>query len=82
MSYNIGPKIGIEGEAEFRKSIRQINDTYKTLEAETKAVTAAFDAQGDEQGKLKAASQQLIKQIYEQQKKMNLLEDAVAKASQ
>ena len=81
MSYNIGPKIGIDGEREFRSDIKKINDTYKALEAETKAVTAAFDAQGDEQGKLRAVSQQLLKQIDQQQKKMALLEDAVAKAS-
>lgn len=81
MSYNIGPKIGIDGEKEFRKSIKDINDAYKALDAETKAVTAAFDAQGDEQGKLEATSKQLQKQIDTQKEKMGLLEDAVKKAS-
>ena len=81
MGYNIGPKIGIDGEREFRKAIRDINDAYKTLDAETRAVTAAFDAQGDEQGKLEAASKQLQKQIDAQKGKMKLLEDAVKKAS-
>ena len=81
MSYNIGPKIGIDGEREFRNSIKQINDTYKALEAETRAVTSAFDAQGDEQGKLEATAKQLHKQIDAQKEKMALLEDAVAKAS-
>ena len=63
MGYNIGPKIGIDGEREFRQSIKKINDEYKALEAETRAVTAAFDANGDEQGKLEAQSKQLEKQI-------------------
>lgn len=81
MSYNIGPKIGIDGEKEFRDSIKKINDTYKALEAETRAVTAAMDAQGDEQGKLEATSKQLQKQIDLQKEKMSLLEDAVKKAS-
>lgn len=81
MSYNIGPKIGIDGEKEFRDSIKRINDTYKALEAETRAVTAAMDAQGDEQGKLEATSKQLQKQIDNQKSKMALLEDAVKKAS-
>lgn len=81
MGYNIGPKIGIEGEAQFRSDIKRINDTYKALEAETKAVTAAFEAQGDEQGKLRATSKQLEKQIAEQQKKQALLDDAVKKAT-
>lgn len=81
MSYNIGPKIGIDGEREFRQQIKNINDTYKALEAETKAVTKAFEAQGDEQGKLEALSKQLNKQIDEQKKKQALLEDAVKKAT-
>ena len=81
MSYNIGPKIGIDGEKEFRSSIRNINDTYKAFEAETKAVTKSFDAQGDEQGKLEATSKQLQKQIDLQKQKMGLLEDAVSKAT-
>lgn len=81
MGYNIGPKIGIEGEKEFRDSIKRINDTYKALEAETKAVTAAFDANGDEQGKLEASAKQLQKQIDLQKEKMELLQDAVKKAT-
>ena len=81
MSYNIGPKIGIDGEKEFRDSIRKINDTYKALEAETRALTASFEAQGDEQGKLEAASKQLQKQIEKQKEKQTLLDDAVEKAA-
>lgn len=79
--YNIGPKIGIDGEAEFRQQITRLNASYKTLTAETKAVTAAFDANGDEQGKLRATSQQLEKQLDNQRKRADLLSDAVKKAS-
>jgi len=39
MAYDIGPKIGIEGEAEFRKAIRDINTTMRTLGTEMQAVT-------------------------------------------
>ena len=81
MGYNIGPKIGIDGEKEFRDSIKRINDTYKALEAETRAVTSAFEANGDEQGKLEATAKQLDKQIDLQKEKMALLQDAVQKAS-
>jgi len=42
MATDIGPKIGVQGEAEFRKSITDINNNIKTLAAETKAVTSAF----------------------------------------
>lgn len=81
MGYNIGPKIGIDGEAEFRKQIRDINAEYKALEAETKALTAAFEANGDEQGKLEGTSKVLEKQISSQKNKIDLLEDALQKAT-
>lgn len=81
MGYNIGPKIGIEGENEFRSQIRRINDEYKALEAETRALTSSFEANGDEQGKLKSQSAQLDKQIEKQKEKIALLSDAVKKAS-
>ena len=79
--YNIGPKIGIDGEKEFRESIRALNTEYKTLEAQTKALTAEFEANGDEIGKLTAHSEQLEKQIDVQKRKMSQLEDAVSKAT-
>lgn len=80
MAYNIGPKIGIDGEAEFRRQISQINTEYKTLVAQTKAVTAEFDKNGDEQGKLRATAAQLQKQIDNQCSKVSLLENAWGKA--
>ena len=80
-SYNIGPKIGIEGEKEFLKQIKDINDIYNALEAVTRAVTAAFDTNGDEQGKLEASSKQLQKQIDMQKSKIDLLQDAINKAT-
>lgn len=82
MAYNIGPKIGIDGEKEFRSQIKNINDTYKALEAQTKAVTRVFEANGDTQGKLEATSKQLQKQIDLQKQKMTVLEDAVKKATE
>ena len=81
MGYNIGPKIGIDGENEFRNQIRKINNEYKTLTAETKATTAAFDAYGNEQGKLKKTGEQLQKQIDLQKQKVDLLSDMVKKAT-
>lgn len=81
MGYSIGPKISIDGEAEFRKQIRDINAVYKALEAETRAVTSAFEANGNEQGKLESQSKQLTKMIDNQKDKLKHLEDAVSKAN-
>ena len=79
MAYNIGPKIGIDGEAEFRRQINQINTEYKTLIAQTKAVTAEFGKNGDEQGRLRATAAQLQKQIDNQREKVSLLEETWSK---
>lgn len=81
MAYGIGPVIRIDGEREFRASIRQINEEMKLLEAETRAATRAFDANGDEQGNLTKTSENLQREIKLQYERMALLEDAVAKAS-
>ena len=66
MGYNIGPKIGIDGEKQFKDQIKAINNEYKTLQAQTRALTAEFDKNGDQQGKLRAQAQQLEKQIDNQ----------------
>lgn len=36
MAVDIGPKIGIDGEKEFRQELNQINTTLKTLGTEMK----------------------------------------------
>ena len=45
MAYDIGPKIGIDGEAEFRKAIQNINTNIKTLGTDTAAEAAQLLAQ-------------------------------------
>jgi chromosome segregation ATPase len=46
MAVNIGPRIGIEGEAEYRKQINGIIQQSKTLAAEMKKLTSSFDKEG------------------------------------
>lgn len=41
-SYDIGPRVGVTGENEFKKSISEINNHIKTLGTEMKAVTAEY----------------------------------------
>ena len=43
MAVNIGPKIGIDGEAEYRKQISNIIQQAKTLDREMRVVAAFFD---------------------------------------
>lgn len=81
MAYNIGPKIGIDGEAQFRQQIKAINNEYKTLQAQTKALTAEFDKNGDQQGKLKMQTEQLEKQIENQKRGIEEMERALEVAA-
>ncbi len=47
MAYDIGPKIGVEGEKAFRDSLKAVNEQIKALGAEMASVTAAFSKGGD-----------------------------------
>ena len=73
MAVDIGPKIGIDGEAEFRKSLQNINQQLKTLGSEMNSVTAAFGDNADSEDALTAKSSVLTKQIEAQQKKIDEL---------
>ena len=73
MAYDIGPKIGIEGEAEFRKSIKAIEGQVKSLGNELKAVTAEFADNANSMEALTAKSNVLDKSIAATEKQLNTL---------
>ncbi len=74
MSYDIGPKIGLEGEAEFRNAIKQINTNLKTLGTEMLAVTSQFDKNDKSMEALTTQNKVLNKQIDEQKGKLSELQ--------
>lgn len=78
-NYNIGPKIGIEGEKEFRAQISRINKEYAAMESYTKAVSTAMQQQGKSQELLAAKSNSLRQQIGLQEQKYKELADALEK---
>ena len=83
MAYDIGPRIGIEGEAEYRAQMNNIITQTKTLHAEMKTMKSAWDS--DTSAKQKAAQQtkMLKEQISLQEQKLaqanGMLEKATAK---
>ena len=82
MAYDIGPKIGMDGEAEFRKSLQNINQQLKTLGSEMKAVTSAF-ADGDKSEEALAAQTDVLnRQIDAQQKKLEELQKGLDASAQ
>lgn len=77
MAVDIGPRIGIDGEAEFRKQLQNINQQMKTLGSEMKAVTSAFIDSDDAQGKLAAQSKVLADQIRVQKDRIAEVQKAL-----
>ena len=69
MAADIGPKIGIDGEKEFRDALKSMGQQLKTLGTEMTAVTSAFDVDNDSQKKLAAQSDVLNRQLEVQQQR-------------
>lgn len=82
MAYEIGPKIGIDGESEFRKSINDIVQSVKTLGTEMKAVSSKFGENQNSQDALTAKNKVLTKQIEQQKERLKLLTDGLQKCSE
>lgn len=81
MAVNIGPKIGIDGEAQFRKEINDLIQQQKTLASEMKAVTSSFDANDKSQEALTAQTEVLNKQIATQSQRLEKLKQGLTAAS-
>lgn len=77
MAVNIGPKIGIEGEKEFRKNLNDINQQLRTLGSEMKAVTSEFLDANDSEEKLAEQTKVLNKQIDAQEQKLSEMNKAL-----
>lgn len=77
MGYDIGPKIGIEGEKAFRDAINSINTKIKTLSTEMKAAMSAYDANDKSVEKLTTKEKILTQQINAQIQKLNAMHDGL-----
>jgi phage-related protein len=82
MAYDIGPKIGIDGEAEFRSAINGINDNLKTLGTEMKSVVSQFDKGDNSMEALTAQNEVLNKQIDTQTDKLGELKKGLEAAAE
>ena len=74
MAYDIGPRIGIQGEKEFNNQIKQINDSIRECGSEMKALSSEFDKNGNSQEALVAKNKNLQKELDLQRQKMGLLQ--------
>lgn len=82
MAVNIGPRIGIDGEAEYRKQIQQIIQETKTLKSEYDKVTTATDENTSALKKNEEQHRILEEQIEKQKERVKLLADMVDKSTE
>lgn len=81
MAVNIGPRIGIDGESEYRKQIQNIIQETKTLKSEYERLSSSIE-KGKTTLKQNAEQHKILGQEIEaQQKKVNELANMVDQAS-
>ena len=81
MAVNIGPKIGVDGEAEYRRQISQIIQQSKTLESQMKLVASQFTAATTAEERNAKTASVLTKQIDVQRERVKLLAEQAGKAA-
>ncbi len=81
MAVSIGPKIGVDGEAEYRRQINQIIQQSKTLESQMKLVASQFTATTTAEEKNAKTASVLTKQIEVQRDRVKLLAEQTGKAA-
>lgn len=82
MAYDIGPRVGIDGEAQFRKEIQQITENIKTLGSEFKVVASAADAEGESIESLSQKNEILNRTVIELEKRLTAQRNMLDKSTQ
>lgn len=82
MAVNIGPKIGIDGEAKYRSEINKIIQQQKTLQAEMNAVTSSFTKNTTAEEKNAAVSKILSEQVKIQRERVEQLSAMLQKSAE
>ena len=82
MADKVGLKVGIEGEKEFRNSIKDIEASYKLLGSELKLAQAQFDNNDKSIESIKTRNEFLNKELDIQAQKVGVLEQAVKNAAE
>lgn len=81
MPVDIGPRIGIDGEKEFRQQLQNINQQIRTLGSEMKAVTSSFEDGDHSEEALAAQTGVLNRQIDAQRQKLTQLQKGLDAAA-
>lgn len=81
MANDIGLKIGLEGEKEFKKALSEINSTFKVLGSEMKLAESQFDKNEKSVESLTSRNTVLNKEIEAQKQKVEVLRNALDNAA-
>lgn len=82
MAINIGPRIGVDGEAQYRAQLQNIIQATKTLKAEMEQTESSFGKNASAMDKAKAKAENLTKQIELQRQRVDQLKDMVQKSAE
>lgn len=82
MPVSIGPRIQVDGEEEYRQQINSIIQQSKTLDAELKAMAAAFDENATAEEKARASTANLNEQLDLAKKRTELVRDMTQKSAE
>lgn len=80
-NFRIGPKIECDGEADFKKAIKDINNSMRLLRSEAKKNTQEFAQNKDQLGYCTSQYSTLNRTMAEQRAKVELIKDALANAT-
>lgn len=80
--YNIGPKIGIEGEGQFRAQISRINSEYRSMDSYLKTLDKSMAQSGKSQEALAAKGNVLRQQLALQEQRFEALAEVLARAKE
>lgn len=79
---SIGPRLKVDGEEEYRQKINSIIQQSKTLDAELKAMAAAFDENASAEEKARITTYNLNEQLDLAKKRTELVREMTQKAAE
>lgn len=78
---DIGVKIGVDGEKQFKQDLANCTQAGKTLDAQMKALASTFGTAENKEESYSKATKLLSEQVENQQKKVDMLSKAVEESS-
>ena len=79
---SFGGTVKLTGESDYRKALSEISSNLKVLNSEMKAVTTQYDKNDKSVENLSSQNEVLNKKIAEQENKVSILKEALAKSAE